>query len=81
MGEHLRGVAVVRPGDRLLFLAPTGTTPDEMFRMRDGMRERFPHNEVTVVACDGVAIVTDAEPSPFPKLRLWSLFSRKGAQR
>lgn len=80
MGEP-NGIAIVRPGDRLLFTVPADDDPDGACRMAEQLRARFPDNEVTVVACDGVAVIAGPDPNPFPRLRLWSLFSRKGAQR
>ena len=51
----------VHPGDDLLILVPSNTGPDQAERVRGLMRDRFPGNEVSILACDGLAVV-EQEP-------------------
>lgn len=54
-------VLVIRPGDKLLVRVPTNTMRDHVTGLLDALKERFPDNEVVVIAAEQLAVVRDGE--------------------
>jgi hypothetical protein len=50
---------VIRPGDKLLVRVDRGITVQEVEVLREGLSERFPEVEWTVIIADQLAVIRD----------------------
>jgi hypothetical protein len=50
---------VIRPGDKLLVRVQPSTDPEQIRRFTDRLKERFPTNEITVVAAEQLAVIRE----------------------
>jgi hypothetical protein len=50
---------VLRPGDKLLIRVRTTSSPEQVGKLLDDLKQRFPEVETTVVGAEQLAVVRD----------------------